>query len=90
MATIGSHVLMTVLRVAIVLGIVMIMGMVMVMVMVLVLALLQEDRCYFLHLERLSFTPISMQVIYSCSAEGPMPIRIIPNPKGDSCMRQET
>ena len=74
MATIGNHVLMTVLRVAIVLVIVMIMG----MVMVLVLALLQEDSCYVLHLERLSFTPISMQVIYSCSAEGPMPIRIIP------------
>ena len=46
MVTIGSHVLMTVLRVAMVLVIDMIMG----MVMVLVLALLLEDSCYFLHL----------------------------------------
>ena len=70
----GSHVLMTDLRMATVLVIVMIMG----MVMVLVMALLLEDSCYFLYLERLSFTPISMQVISSCSAEGPMPIRTIP------------
>ena len=74
MTTIGSHVLMTALRVAIVLVMVMIKG----MVMVLVLALLLEDSCYFLHLERLSFTSISMQVISSCSAGGPMPVRIFP------------
>ena len=74
MVTIGSHVLMTVLRMAMVLVIVVIMG----MVMVLVLALLLEDSCYFLHLERLSFTPMSVQVISSCSTEGPMPIRIFP------------